>query len=203
MVTDERAAIEAEVRRRCEAGDVQGAATAAIEGLGPEVMGFLVVIVGDPNEAADVFADVCVRMWKGLPTFRWDSSLRTWTYVLARRAAHAHRQSRADWRDRHVRISDVPEIDELIVRMRTTTMARVKEQRQTRAERLRAQLTPDEQTLLVLRVDRELEWRDVARVLADDEITDDEIDRAAANLRKRFERLRDKLRELAAADTDP
>jgi RNA polymerase sigma-70 factor, ECF subfamily len=197
----ERADVEAEVRRCCDAGDYHAAATAAIQGLGPELLGFLVVIVGDHNDAGDVFGDVCVRLWKSLPAFRWDSSLRTWSYVLARRAAYAHRQSRADWRERHVRISDVPEIDDLILRMRTTTMARLHEQRQTRAERLRAKLTPDEQALLILRVDRELEWREIARVLAEeDELDDDEVTRAAANLRKRFERLRERLREMAAAD---
>ena len=193
--------IDAEVRARCEAGDLHGAATLAIQTLGAELMGFLVVVVGDPAGAGDVFADVCVRLWKGLATFRWESSLRTWVYVLARRACHAHRQLQAEWRGRHVRLSEVPEVDALIVRMRTTTLANLGGRRATRAERLRAQLEPDEQMLITLRVDRELDWREIARVLSDDdEVADDELVRVAAALRKRFERVKEKLRRLAAQD---
>ena len=197
--------VEQQVRRLSEADDVHGAATAAIQGYGPELMGFLVVVVGDATEAGEVFADVCVRMWKSLPTFRWESSLRTWVYVLARRACHAYRRERASYRDRHVRLSEVPEIDELIMRVRTTTIARLAEKKApTRAERLRAKLTSDEQMLLTLRLDRELEWRECVRVLAsenEEELSDDELTREAAALRKRFERIKEKLKRLAAEES--
>lgn len=194
--------VEAVVQSLCGAGDTRGAVTVAIREYGPELVGFLVVLARDPADAGDVFADVCVRIWKGLAGFRWQCSLRTWLYVLARRAFSAHHRERAQWRERHVRISEVPEIDELVVRVRTTTLARLRGEPQTRAQRLREQLTPDEQTLLTLRVDRGLEWREIARVLADasDEPTDDEIGREAASLRKRFERLKERLRQLAVAD---
>jgi RNA polymerase sigma-70 factor (ECF subfamily) len=195
--------VEAEVRSLCATGDTRAAVTVTIRELGPEVVGFLVVLARDQADAGDVFADVCVRIWKGLAGFRWQCTLRTWLYVLARRAFSAYHRERLQWRERHVRISEVPEIDELIVRVRTTTLARLRGEPQTRAQRLRAQLTPDEQTLLTLRVDRGLEWREIARVLADgsdDEPTDDEISREAASLRKRFERLKERLRQLAAAD---
>jgi RNA polymerase sigma-70 factor (ECF subfamily) len=190
--------VEGEVRRRCDAGDMRGAATAAIEGYGPELLGFLVVVVGDPSEAGDVFADTCVRMWKSLPGFRWESSLRTWVYVLARRACHAHRKERAKQRDRQVPLSQVPEIDAMIARVRTTTHARVARQEGvTRAERLRAKLDLDEQMLLTLRVDRELEWRAVARIMSDETLDDAAVTREAASLRKRFERIKEKLKRLA------
>ena len=181
---------------------MRGAVTAAIEGYGPELLGFLVVVVGDPTEGGDVFADTCVRMWKSLPGFRWESSLRTWAYVLARRACHAHRKERAKQRERHVRLSEVPEIDEMILRIRTTTAARVARQEGTsRAERLRSQLDLDEQMLLTLRVDRELEWRAVARIMSDEKALDDAaLVREAASLRKRFERIKEKLKQLAALD---
>lgn len=194
--------VERRVRQLCDGGDARGAATIAIQGLGPELLGFLVVMMGDEHDAGDVFADLCVRIWRGLPGFRWDSSLRTWTYVLARRACYAFRRTRAA-HPGQVRFSQISELDELIVRVRTTTLAGLREHRQTRAERLRARLAPDEQALLTLRIDRELEWRDIARVLAgedaDDpgELDDAELTRTAAALRKKFERLKDKLRRLA------
>ena len=193
--------VEAEVRALCEAEDLRRAVTAAIEGYGPELLGFLVVVVGDANEAGDVFADTCVRLWKSLPSFRWDSSLRTWVYVLARRACHAHRKERAKHRARHVPLSEVPEIDAMIARVRTTTSVRLaKQEGRTRAERLRAKLELDEQMLLTLRVDRELEWRAIAEIMSDEPLAGDALTREAASLRKRFERVKEKLKKLAATE---
>jgi RNA polymerase sigma-70 factor, ECF subfamily len=198
----EREAVEQRVRELCEAGEIKHAASVVIQGLGPELFGFLVVMVGNLDDAGDVFTDSCTRIWKGLASFRWESSLRTWCYVLARRACYAHRKTHA--RPPHVPLSAVPELDELIQRLRTTTLVTLRERQQTRVERLRAQLTADERALLTLRVDRELEWRDIARVLADGDakLDDETLERESALLRKKFERLKAKLRRLAAADHD-
>ena len=66
---------------------------------------------------------------------------------------------------------------------------------------LRATLTPDEQSLLMLRVDRGLSWEDVSRVLYDDGEPDDAtIRRHAVNLRQRFRQLTERLRERARAE---
>jgi RNA polymerase sigma-70 factor, ECF subfamily len=54
--------------------------------------------------------------------------------------------------------------------------------------------------LLGLRLDRQMGWTDIARVLGTgDEAT---LTRDAATLRKRYERLKDRLRELVAAPED-
>jgi RNA polymerase sigma-70 factor, ECF subfamily len=58
--------------------------------------------------------------------------------------------------------------------------------------KLRAALDPEEQALLILRVDKGLAWEDVAEVLrADGEPV------ALAALRMRFEQLKEKLKRLA------
>jgi RNA polymerase sigma-70 factor (ECF subfamily) len=53
--------------------------------------------------------------------------------------------------------------------------------------KLRERLDPDDQTLLILRVDRDLSWREVADVMGLGEPA----------LRKRFERIKTRLREMA------
>jgi RNA polymerase sigma-70 factor (ECF subfamily) len=63
------------------------------------------------------------------------------------------------------------------------------------AERLRASLDPYEQTLLILRVDRGLSWDEVTCVLSSPE---DPVNKDA--LKKRFERVKARLRTLAADD---
>jgi rhodanese-related sulfurtransferase len=57
---------------------------------------------------------------------------------------------------------------------------------------IRAALTPEEQTLLVLRLEREFSWREVAEVLAEDGRPPPE-----AELRERFERIKEKLGRMA------
>jgi len=63
---------------------------------------------------------------------------------------------------------------------------------QDRLARLRASLEPEERTLLILRLDREMSWNEVAEVLS---VEGGPVDAAA--VRKRFERVKDKLAKLA------
>lgn len=56
---------------------------------------------------------------------------------------------------------------------------------------MRRKLEPEEQTLLILRLDRGLSWDELATVMAP---------ASAATLRKRFERLRERISELVRAN---
>jgi RNA polymerase sigma-70 factor (ECF subfamily) len=48
--------------------------------------------------------------------------------------------------------------------------------------------------LLILRVDRELSWRDLARVVLGGSPTPVELEREAVRLRKRFQLVKERLR---------
>ena len=66
---------------------------------------------------------------------------------------------------------------------------------------LRNALSADDQTLLVLRIDRDLSWDDVALVMHDAVDADpDTLARWSANMRQRFRQLKKRLRELAEAN---
>jgi RNA polymerase sigma-70 factor (ECF subfamily) len=59
---------------------------------------------------------------------------------------------------------------------------------------IRGDLGPEDQTLLILRVDRRLTWREIARVMSPAETSSDEaITKRAVTLRKRFDRLKQEL----------
>ena len=63
---------------------------------------------------------------------------------------------------------------------------------------LRETLDPDDRVLLVLRVDRDLQWNEVARVMLGDEApSDGDLAREAARLRKRFQLLKEDLKRRA------
>ncbi len=199
MDSDERVAVEQTIRSACEQQQWAEAATGALRAYGPELMGYLAAITRKEDDAADAFAMFCEDLWRGLPRFRWESSLRTWSYRLARNAAYRHHRS-GHRRRAEVELPPSSHFSALAVEMRTSMMLQLRARAVDRVRELREQLDPDDRTLLVLRVDRELPWADIARILADgeDEPSPEELTRASAALRKRFERIKARLHELAA-----
>ncbi len=184
------------LRRFCEAGDHASAATLWIDELGPEIRSFLAALPIPGVDAEDVFAHFCERLWRSLPALRWECSARTWSYVLARRSwwrALEQARLRAS-----IPLSDVPEVTNLVARARTTTAVYQQSAVKDRFRELRDELGEDDRMVLILRVDRGLDWNDAARIMAGEgEMSADEIGKASARLRKQFQRVKDRIRELA------
>jgi RNA polymerase sigma-70 factor (ECF subfamily) len=199
---DERAREELESRMRalCVAADFDGAATLAVRGYGPEVFGFLVGVYRDETEASDVFAEVAEAIWKGLPTFAWGSSLRTWAYAIARNVTRTRRRDAAR-RTRRAPRAGESALDGVAQVVRTETLAFLRTEKRTRLQALRDALPEEDRMLLILRVDRQLAWNELARILGDaegrDSLDDGGVTREAARLRKRFQLVKERLRELA------
>src|SRR2546430_3530516 len=61
-----------------------------------------------PNEADDVTQDVFVRAWRALPSFRAESSGRTWLLALAPRACADARPDPSRWRKLTARLHPPP-----------------------------------------------------------------------------------------------
>ena len=78
--------LDEEVRALRDRGEAEAAATRAIKALGPEILGYLGALLHDAGEASEVFSQFAEDLWRGLPAFRFESSLRTWAYKLARAA---------------------------------------------------------------------------------------------------------------------
>ena len=192
----------AAVRAACEAGDFDEATVGALRDLGPEILGFLVgTMGGDYDSASDAFALFSEKLWHSMPRFEWECSLRAWCYRLARNAAIDVHRGAEGQRKRNVGLSSAPEVFDMAAQVRTTTMSVLRTANRTALERLRDELPEEDRVLLVLRVDRELEWREVALVLASengDGIPDEaSIKREAARLRKRFQIVVERLRAMA------
>jgi RNA polymerase sigma-70 factor (ECF subfamily) len=179
---------EDRVKELLAAGERREAATLALREYGPKILGYLQVMLRDEADAADAFSVFAENLWRGLETWRGEASLRTWAYKLAWNAALNLRDEAWRRRGRRFKPSEASAIADEI---RTKTVIKVERQRAHLAE-LRAELTDEEQTLLVLRVDQGLAWEEIAEVLATPQERPD-----AAALRKRFERLKERLARLA------
>lgn len=192
------AEVESAVRRLCEAGDIAGGTTAALRGYGEELYSFLIARMSSEDRAADVFSQACEDLLRSLPGFEWRCSLRTWCYRLARSAAVRYERSPLEQRRRRVALSQISEAAEQV---RSRTMAHLRSEVKDGFRKLRDQLDTDEQMLLVLRVDRDLSWNEIAHIMADEgDVGDEALKRASARLRQRFQALKDRLRALAIAE---
>ncbi|MFO0635994.1 MAG: sigma-70 family RNA polymerase sigma factor [Nannocystaceae bacterium] len=197
MDPDERDEIERSIRDALAQADHARAATALLRGYGPEILGYLMAATGREQEAADVFSDFCEHLWRGLPGFRGEASARTWSYRVAYHALARAGRGGARRRKRFVAMSEVPEIEAIVAQVRTQTAAHLRTTVKQEVLELRAQLEEQDRTLLVLRIDRRLPWEEIARIVDEDEPTPESVKRHAAALRKRFERVKTRLRELA------
>jgi RNA polymerase sigma-70 factor (ECF subfamily) len=187
--------IESAIRKLWETPAYERAATRAIEAYGDEIARFLAARIRNTADAQDVFAIFCEDLWAGLPRFAWRCTLRGWAYTLARHAELRWRATPAHRPGLMVTVSE----SEVPARIRTTTAPYERTDVKDRFREIRSRLTEEEQTILVLRVDRELGWRDIAHVLAAS-LRPDELQREEARIRKRFQIIKEKLRRWAADD---
>src|SRR5512142_300724 len=59
------------------------AAAEALKALGPQVLGYLAAVLRSEADAHEVFSQFAEDLWKGLPGFRGEASLRAWAYRVA------------------------------------------------------------------------------------------------------------------------
>jgi RNA polymerase sigma-70 factor (ECF subfamily) len=178
-----------------DAGDLRAAATTAVEGYGPEVFGFLVAVLRNETDASDAFAQTCEDMWRGFEGFKGRCTVRTWLYTLARHAAVRLRRSPHGKKQRRVPLSEVSDIAE---RVRSDTQRHLRTSAKDKLSFIRASLDEDDQSLLILRVDRNMSWADIALIESPFDASDDDLARTAARLRKRYELLKKRVKALAS-----
>jgi RNA polymerase sigma-70 factor (ECF subfamily) len=190
--------VETRLTEMLRAGALDELATLALETYGPEVYGFLLNLMGGSPDARDVFSQAIEDFWRRLPGFRGQCSVRTWLYMLAQHVAWRYRRS--PW-NRGQR-TGVSKVEELVAAVQSRTSPWQRTDIKDKWHELREALDPEDRAILVLRVDRDLEWNEIARVMlgeSEQDHTTVELAREAARLRKRFQLLKEELRERARA----
>jgi RNA polymerase sigma-70 factor (ECF subfamily) len=190
---------ESIVRAAWDKGDFAAAASAVIRKFGPEILGYFVGTLRDPNDADEAFSDFCERVWSSISRFQWRCSVRTWLYAIARRSSADVLRRATRGRGRRRSLSD-SQLSEIAEHVRTTTLPLLQTEGKNALASLRDELPAEDEELLVLRVDRGLTWRELARIFLDREASSkDELSREEARLRKRFQLLKERLRDRAVA----
>ena len=188
---------ESPVRALAIEGRVDDATVAALRLYGREVLSFLVSLHRDEAGASEVFSEFSEELWKALPGFRWQCSLRTFAYTIARRASWRFRKDGRRSPERNLPLSQGA-VSQIAAEVRSETASYLRAEARSKLAKIRDELAPEDRALLVLRIDKQLAWNEVARVLhADnDQFGEDDVKRESARLRKRFELLKKKLVDL-------
>lgn len=176
--------LEAQLTGLLDGGDRNGAATLALKSYGPQIFGYLMAVLRNETAADDAFAEFSADLWSGLGAFRRECAVKTFAYKLAWHAALRVTQNPFQRRGRHL---ESAEAAELVQSIRSETAVHLRTEVKDKMSELRRSLTAEEQTLLILSIDRQLSWREVAEVISVDEPV----------VRKRFERTKERLRQLA------
>jgi RNA polymerase sigma-70 factor (ECF subfamily) len=195
IVTDtqqgqDAAGFDAEVRGFVLAGRERQAADLLLTRLSPELRPFLHRLLGDVALADEAHSNTCERLWRGLPTFRWECSLRSWSYIIARREAS---RCRARHARAGVQQTTLSKADEVAARIESAS-GTFSTTRRDQLDNVRASLSDEDRDLVVLRVERGLAWKEIAAAfLEDDDSSPENLSREAARLRQRFRAIRTKI----------
>ncbi len=176
-----------------EEGHHNEAVTLVIESYRAELLGYMINIARDVHFSEDEFQSVCIKIWRGLPTFQWKSTLRTWVYRIARNEFISHKRRVRSGQVERLQTQDLAQIPDRMLR----TITREWQKTEARAwlwDRIR-ELPDDDQALLVLRLGSKMKWSEIVVVMLEEEDADEETRRRkVSSLRKRYERLKTKLR---------
>jgi RNA polymerase sigma-70 factor, ECF subfamily len=200
-VREDSAALEARIRAHCEEAELRHATTLLLQGYGRELLGFLIARLRDRDAAGEVFSRFTEDLWRGIADFRWQCSARVWAYTLARHAASRYLHETRRRRVVQLPLSVAGPLSGIAEQIRTSTLHSLRTETKSQLRLLRERLPLDDQTLLVLRVNRGLAWTEIAQVmLHEGEVADrDLLEKGAARLRKRYQVAREKLRAMAEA----
>lgn len=192
--------VESRIKAFVEAGDHQSAASLAIREYGPSIFALLVNRLRSKSDAEEVFSVFCEKFWIGLPSFEWRCRLQGWAHLIARNCANDFKGAVDNHPSRRPPFPTNQTPRELVDEARTVTANFRRTEARDRVRELREQLDPDDQMLLVLRVDQGMAWRELAVALGGgtEILEGDELEREVARIRKRFQRIKEELRRMAA-----
>jgi RNA polymerase sigma-70 factor (ECF subfamily) len=188
--------LDARVRGAIDAGDFKAAAEHILNALGADLVRVIHARFRQEQLTAEVFSHVTEDLWVGLPQFAFRCSVRAWLFTLARNAGNRYLDRELRRQRAQVALSEVPELMNAMARARTHSLNDIPSDANEWLASLRGELSEDDQLLLTLRVDRALDFREIAIVMLGDVDADRaRVVREAARQRKRFQALKERLRE--------
>jgi RNA polymerase sigma-70 factor (ECF subfamily) len=178
--------LDADVAELIGAGRHDAAAELVIAAYGDSIFGTMFRITRDEVVANEIYAQFLEDLWRGLPGFQGRSTLRYWCFTVAHKACKRHHRRESRRRESPMD----SRIQAIAAETRSRTAPYLRSGFKEGIERVRGQLEEAERELLEYRVNQRLPFNDIAELLGE----------PAPRLRKRFERVKAKIRKLAEAE---
>jgi len=160
---------DARILRGLRSG-IEDAYEELIERYEQQIFGMVYRLLGNQSDASDVVQEVFLKVFRGVATFREQSSLRTWIYRIAVNEANNHRR----WFVRHCKL-EVPleetrpehpnSIEYTPDPGRSPFEQAMDSETRTLIERALTQINPVFRTAVVLRDVQNLSYEEIAEIL--------------------------------------
>jgi RNA polymerase sigma-70 factor (ECF subfamily) len=160
---------DARILRGLRSG-IEGAYEELIERYEQQIFGMVYRLLGNQSDASDVVQEVFLKVFRGVATFREQSSLRTWIYRIAVNEANNHRR----WFVRHCKL-EVPleetrpehpnSLEYTPDPGRSPFEQAMDSETRTLIERALTQINPVFRTAVVLRDVQNLSYEEIAEIL--------------------------------------
>ncbi|MBV9760988.1 MAG: sigma-70 family RNA polymerase sigma factor [Acidobacteriaceae bacterium] len=160
---------DARILRGLRAG-IEDAYQELIDRYEQPIFGIVFRLLENPGDSSDVVQEVFLKVFRGVNSFREQSSLRTWIYRIALNEAHNHRR----WFSRHCRC-EISLEDERGGRPNPLELASdpgrspfeqaLDSENRTLIERALAKINPVFRTAVVLRDIENLSYEEIAEIL--------------------------------------
>lgn len=187
--------LDTKVRDLCERGELQAAASLVLSALGPDVLRLLYARFRDQERSAEVFSRFAEALWLALPKFEFRCTVRAFVFALAKHSGSRYLERELKRERRGVPLAEDHPLLAHVEGVRTRTAPHLRTEVKQRLSQLRQSLSHEDQLLLTLRVDRRLEFQEIALILLEDPAAPEELQkREAARLRKRLQLLKERLK---------
>lgn len=191
--------VERRIADALEAEKAREAVAIALDAYGGEWFGYLVDSAKSKQDADEIYGRFSLDLVEGVADFRQKSTFRTWGYAVLRNARNQFYRKGNRRARRKKPLEEYDELSQIVDRTRTSTNEWKKTSvKDAFARLIRQELDPEDRDIVTLRVDRKLDWKEVARVMLEgSDPAGDAIGRESRRVRKRFERAKEKIRDLA------
>jgi hypothetical protein len=189
IATPASARLEIVVRSLLVRGNVPRAASELLGALAADVYGFMTAAAADAHAARAAYGRFAASLPGELAAFHWRCGLRTFVYFLARRELAREREQAAR-----------PTIDAAALPTPAREAPAPPSSSSDLALALRRRLAAEDRELLVLHVDRGLDWHELALTSLGEDAVGAQLAGEADRLARRFVALR---RHIARASRRP
>jgi RNA polymerase sigma factor (sigma-70 family) len=191
--------VERRIDRALDAEEYREAVALALDTYGGEWFGYLVDSAKSKQDADEIYGRFSLDLLEGIADFKGESTVRTWGYAVLRNARNQFYRKGNRRAKRKKPLQEYDELSQIVDRTRSKTNEWKKTSVKDNFARLiREELGEEDRDIVTLRVDRKLGWKEVARVMLDQpDPSPSDIRRESRRVRKRFERAKEKIREIA------